>query len=1324
MKNTMKCLLVIALNTNLNIYSQVADLVYSSNNIDTGANVIFEEVDPWITIDEENNQFGLVFTTIGYNGYFIPTPRYWNESDIYWGHENISPSGEEIVETRLFHITNNNQIISFRVNNDFSNLQGETNYYLSSGSWRVYKRENNEEWNLDKQEGSFSIVAKGDNNSDEIHFGKVWNVNNQNELSYYKRLDNGNYNPDGIEITTHSNLHIGSLDDLAIGPDGIPYFCFYKNLTLYCSSTEGDDIEISGIENGYIDPWSHKLNKNSAPSIAFNQVSNKLMVVFPNFDTETNLWSLYYSKYGENTSQWTTPVKVFNNLEHLAYPSLAADPNSGNFYLSFYTIKEDDGNSVTLNTIGFSGDTNLFGTVPFEVSTMGYLLDDGYTTYWGRPIHSKMVPYGNTTKLLITGVSFEDGNDTDVELYSVEFPNQVQYTFRNMIEEEDAGENLKLTNNNTGVVEEFLSGSSRSLNIDDFYTIETLPRVFTNFDYLGEIGDYKHHNWNGVPLSFRYSMDIFPTHFDGTIEANYHKISNITFSSDYESLNSFFRDPWYFNPETQTQPNEFHPLSEQVDESGNLQVFLSQNPDFETGIPTYSVKTPQYIGKQDGIYEFSGWSATPEGDAEFENPNNRTSRVVFLQSGVTIEPEYDNLISDGLGVIFIEDKLIIPPGADINFGTGFSIIVSYDGEIIANGTEANPIQLRSDGASWGGISVWDRGKLTLSNTAIENTNTGILAQSLFAYGDEPNQFELNNVHFINNITGLKIEGGFYDDGDGSYNINVSGCDFDSNEIGIEIINLGYSESQISSISISNTNFLSNGKGIYSEYTVENLSINNCNFDGSDVGIEITDHNNDTQIIELSVSNSTFSANERGILAGKNVRLLDIGNNTFSENDSTIVISQVWTNEEIDYTNTKIHHNNFTNSDNPIRIKQFWPNEYDGIGAESNIHHNTFYNSKDAIHYVKMDGISEVWNNSFLQGSQWAIYARVQCTGMFEAINNIVISFHNGLTITGNEFVYNYFSDMTADNWSSGIDPSNIIGNDGDPIFIDPPYNFHLLPASVCIDTGKPDVDGDGIDFDGLDNILGNADDDLDDQDPDGTRMDLGAFYFIAIPTLEIIGDVGQHPTISWNEISFANGSIPTYEIYSYNEFDQTPVYFNETVIDTIVDNRFIIAYIEEDETGRNVGLKKIDKEPEQTSRIKQYWKLKVRDPEGNQSVYSDAEYAWVEIESSAEKLATTIIPKDYVLNAAFPNPFNPTINIPFGLPFETDVSIDIYNIMGQRVRRLQSENIRAGFHTVHWNSTNNSGQRVPSGLYIVQMKANSTDGMKSFSKSQKIILLK
>ena len=100
------------------------------------------------------------------------------------------------------------------------------------------------------------------------------------------------------------------------------------------------------------------------------------------------------------------------------------------------------------------------------------------------------------------------------------------------------------------------------------------------------------------------------------------------------------------------------------------------------------------------------------------------------------------------------------------------------------------------------------------------------------------------------------------------------------------------------------------------------------------------------------------------------------------------------------------------------------------------------------------------------------------------------------------------------------------------------------------------------------------------------------------------------------------------------------------------------------------------------------------------------------------------LPLEYAFHLAFPNPFNPTTTMKFDLPFESNVTLNIYNVMGQLVRTIEIDNIKAGFHQVQWKGITNNGQKVPSGMYIVRMNAISIESKKSFHKSQKVVLLK
>jgi len=95
-----------------------------------------------------------------------------------------------------------------------------------------------------------------------------------------------------------------------------------------------------------------------------------------------------------------------------------------------------------------------------------------------------------------------------------------------------------------------------------------------------------------------------------------------------------------------------------------------------------------------------------------------------------------------------------------------------------------------------------------------------------------------------------------------------------------------------------------------------------------------------------------------------------------------------------------------------------------------------------------------------------------------------------------------------------------------------------------------------------------------------------------------------------------------------------------------------------------------------------------------------------------------LIPARSALLGNYPNPFNPTTTIKFALSEDSYVSLDIYNIKGERVRTLVQENLTAQYHSILWNGLDSSGKQVSSGIYFYKMKAGK------FVSNRKMILLK
>jgi hypothetical protein len=90
-----------------------------------------------------------------------------------------------------------------------------------------------------------------------------------------------------------------------------------------------------------------------------------------------------------------------------------------------------------------------------------------------------------------------------------------------------------------------------------------------------------------------------------------------------------------------------------------------------------------------------------------------------------------------------------------------------------------------------------------------------------------------------------------------------------------------------------------------------------------------------------------------------------------------------------------------------------------------------------------------------------------------------------------------------------------------------------------------------------------------------------------------------------------------------------------------------------------------------------------------------------------------VMPTEFSLSPAYPNPFNPVTTLSFALPKESDVSILIYNIQGRLVETLTDSKLEIGYHSVIWNANHHA-----SGLYFVHMIAGE------YVDTQKLMLVK
>ncbi|MCD6322469.1 MAG: T9SS type A sorting domain-containing protein [Clostridiales bacterium] len=98
----------------------------------------------------------------------------------------------------------------------------------------------------------------------------------------------------------------------------------------------------------------------------------------------------------------------------------------------------------------------------------------------------------------------------------------------------------------------------------------------------------------------------------------------------------------------------------------------------------------------------------------------------------------------------------------------------------------------------------------------------------------------------------------------------------------------------------------------------------------------------------------------------------------------------------------------------------------------------------------------------------------------------------------------------------------------------------------------------------------------------------------------------------------------------------------------------------------------------------------------------------IKVEAEEEK-----IPAEFGLEKAYPNPFNPSITLNYGLTEDAQTTLLIYNMRGQLVETLQNGNISAGNHSVIWQPMN-----ISTGMYIVRLRSGNNTNM------QKIVYVK
>jgi len=113
------------------------------------------------------------------------------------------------------------------------------------------------------------------------------------------------------------------------------------------------------------------------------------------------------------------------------------------------------------------------------------------------------------------------------------------------------------------------------------------------------------------------------------------------------------------------------------------------------------------------------------------------------------------------------------------------------------------------------------------------------------------------------------------------------------------------------------------------------------------------------------------------------------------------------------------------------------------------------------------------------------------------------------------------------------------------------------------------------------------------------------------------------------------------------------------------------------------------------------------------SIIDTSDVSFSIISPSGVELISPEIPNEYNLFQNYPNPFNPSTIIKFSLPEATNVTLKIYNTLGQKVGEILNTNLEAGWYSYQWDANN-----MATGIYIYELRTNK------FISVKKMILLR
>jgi FlgD Ig-like domain len=256
-----------------------------------------------------------------------------------------------------------------------------------------------------------------------------------------------------------------------------------------------------------------------------------------------------------------------------------------------------------------------------------------------------------------------------------------------------------------------------------------------------------------------------------------------------------------------------------------------------------------------------------------------------------------------------------------------------------------------------------------------------------------------------------------------------------------------------------------------------------------------------------------------------------------------------------------------------------------------------------------------------------------------------------------------------------------------------------LFGTILVNLG--DVNGDGY----------------DDIYAEGGNGDTTGFIFYTGPNIDTIPDVtiagrAEHAAAGGDLNNDGYMDLITSFAFQANSFSWVNIYYGGPNMDSLPDIRIDVADVPGFRIlwGMNVaGLGDVNGDG-----IDDFAVASVRNERGVVHVF-----AGVGLVTDVEIIEEPNLPTTFELYQNYPNPFNPETTIEFSLLKREHVSLEVYNILGQKVRELVNKQLSSGHYRVSWDGTDNSQKLVASGMYYYKLQVGE-----SFAQTKKMILLK